>query len=157
MLTLLREKFSDEGLAELLLATYPAELIEDATRWHDDYWGVVNGAGLNRLGILLMQVRDELRAGDLTTTRGIATTVVNIRRDRFDVRVDRQTRWGNPFRIGRDGTREEVVAKYEAWLATRPDLLADLPSLRGKRLACWCAPLPCHGDVLARLADRVEA
>lgn len=60
MLALLREKFSNEGLAELLLATYPAELIEDATRWHDDYWGVVNGAGLNRLGVLLMQVRDEL-------------------------------------------------------------------------------------------------
>ncbi|MBX6723654.1 MAG: DUF4326 domain-containing protein, partial [Dactylosporangium sp.] len=43
--------------------------------------------------------------------------------------------------------------RYEAWLRTRPDLMARLPELRGRVLACWCAPKPCHGDVLARLAD----
>ena len=39
---------------------------------------------------------------------------------------------------------------------TRPDLLARLGELRGKRLACWCAPKSCHGDVLAELAERLE-
>lgn len=55
--------------------------------------------------------------------------------------------------IGVDGTREEVIAKYEKYLRAQPALMASLPYLRGKVLGCWCAPEPCHGDVLARLAD----
>jgi hypothetical protein len=61
--------------------------------------------------------------------------------------------WGNPFRIGKDGSREEVLVKYEAYLLASPRLLARVHTLKGKRLCCWCAPKPCHGDVLARLAD----
>ena len=59
----------------------------------------------------------------------------------------------NPFRPGPDGSREEVVAKYRAYLLGRPDLLALLPELRGHRLGCWCAPRSCHAEVLAELAD----
>lgn len=82
-------------------------------------------------------------------------TVVHCKRDPYDVSIARPSKWGNPFKIGRDGTRSEVIAKYEAWLHTQPDLLAALPELRGKVLGCWCSPLPCHGDVLARLAEEV--
>ena len=71
------------------------------------------------------------------------------------VRIDRRTPWGNPFRIGRDGDRAQVIARYRVWIRFQPDLLARIPSLRGKVLACWCAPLPCHGDVLAALADAI--
>lgn len=82
------------------------------------------------------------------------TVVVNKRRtNRYDVFVGRPSRWGNPFVIGRDGTREQVIEQYRAWIATQPELLAALPSLRGKRLACYCAPEPCHGQILASLAD----
>ena len=59
----------------------------------------------------------------------------------------------NPFRIGADGDREEVIAKYRDYLLSRPDLLALLPCLRGSRLGCWCNPLSCHADVIAELAD----
>jgi hypothetical protein len=59
----------------------------------------------------------------------------------------------NPFRLGPDGSRAEVVARYREYLLARPDLLALLPELRGKRLGCWCAPLECHADVIAELAD----
>jgi Domain of unknown function (DUF4326) len=59
----------------------------------------------------------------------------------------------NPFRLGSDGSREEVVARYREYLLGRADLLALLPELRGKRLGCWCAPLSCHADVIAELAD----
>jgi Domain of unknown function (DUF4326) len=45
----------------------------------------------------------------------------------------------NPFVIGKDGIREEVIAKSEAYLMSRPDLLAQLHTLKGKRLAWWCA------------------
>jgi hypothetical protein len=83
----------------------------------------------------------------------LTTTVVHLKRSVFDVRIDRRSKWGNPFRIGHDGDRAEVIAKFEAYLATRPDLIAALPELKGKRLGCWCAPRPCHGDVLARLAN----
>ena len=73
------------------------------------------------------------------------------------VSVARPTKWGNPYYAGYDGTRLEVIAKYEVWLQTRPELLAALPELRGKVLGCWCRPWwPCHGDVLARLADATE-
>jgi len=81
------------------------------------------------------------------------TRVVHWRRESCDIRIDRSTKWGNPFRIGRDGTREEVIAKYEAWIQTQPALMAALPELRGKVLGCWCAPRACHGDVLSRLAN----
>jgi hypothetical protein len=58
-----------------------------------------------------------------------------------------------PFRPGRDGTRDDVVAKYREYLLSRPDLLALARELRGRRIGCWCAPLPCHADVIAEVAD----
>ena len=70
------------------------------------------------------------------------------------VYVGRPSDWGNPFRAGRDGTREEVIAKFESYalamLKRKPDWLDPL---RGKDLVCWCAPLPCHADVLLRMAN----
>jgi hypothetical protein len=45
-----------------------------------------------------------------------------------------------------------VIAKYERWLRTQPELLAALGELRGHTLGFRCAPRPCHGDVLTRLA-----
>jgi uncharacterized protein DUF4326 len=89
------------------------------------------------------------------------TLVVHCKKAPFDVYIGRAmssqgfnaSKWANPFKIGKDGTRSEVIAKYEVHLRSRPDLMAALPELRGKVLGCWCAPDPCHGDVLARLAN----
>ena len=67
--------------------------------------------------------------------------------------VDRTTIWGNPFRIGPDGDRLEVIARYEQHLLNSPELLAQLDGLRGKDLRCHCAPLPCHADVLLKKAN----
>jgi ribA/ribD-fused uncharacterized protein len=60
MLELLRQKFGHADLAELLLETEDAYLVEGNT-WGDREWGVVEGKGKNHLGRLLMQVREELR------------------------------------------------------------------------------------------------
>lgn len=79
------------------------------------------------------------------------TTVGRIGDDE-GMRIDRSTKWGNPFRIGLDGTRAQVVQKYESWLQDQPELMAALPELRGCRLLCHCSPRLCHGDVLAELA-----
>ena len=63
------------------------------------------------------------------------------------------SKWANPFKIGRDGTREDVIAKYRAWLVQQPELIAALSELWGKDLACWCAPERCHAEVLRELAN----
>lgn len=64
--------------------------------------------------------------------------------------------WANPFRIGRDGDREEVIEKYRNWIVDQPGLLAQLSDLKGKRLACWCYPDACHGQVLVELMKELS-
>lgn len=87
----------------------------------------------------------------------MAVRVVNRHRVRsFDVYIGRGSKWGNPFVIGKDGTREEVIEKYREWILTRADLLNSLHELRGKTLGCSCKPKPCHGDVLAELVELDE-
>lgn len=104
-----------------------------------------------------------------------ATRVVNVRRDATEVKRataaglyvyigrDRsgRSKWGNPF-TWKPGTlaefvvpKDEVLSRYEAWLRAQPHLMAALGELRGKILGCWCKPGPCHGDILARLADEM--
>lgn len=75
------------------------------------------------------------------------------------VRIDRRTKWGNPFVIGRDGNRKQVIDKYAEWIASSVDAAPLRAAIRrgelvGKQLACHCYPLPCHGDVLAQLSEK---
>ena len=65
----------------------------------------------------------------------------------------------NPFKIGRDGTREEVIQKYRRWLweqikAGNAEVIAELKriGLSKADVVCWCAPLPCHGEVVLKAA-----
>ena len=92
------------------------------------------------------------------------TTVVNLndyveeQGNGFLVRIDRMTKWGNPFRIGQDGDRDAVIEKYRRWLWRKIQNeeevdLYQLANLQGCELGCHCHPLPCHGDVLARAAE----
>ena len=84
------------------------------------------------------------------------TTVVNLRHDFCDVQICRPGQWGNPFLIGLDGNRAECVEKYRHWIKTQPKLLAQLPMLKGKRLGCYCTPLPCHGSILVELVEALD-
>lgn len=79
------------------------------------------------------------------------TTIVNVKREKCDVHIGRPSKWGNPFIIGRDGNRAEVIAKYRAWIVTQAHLMAALEELRGKKLGCYCKPAACHGDILVEL------
>jgi len=72
------------------------------------------------------------------------------------VYIGRPSVWGNPFVIGKDGSRDEVIAKYEAWVTRQPRLMARIDGLRNRHLICWCAPSGCHGDVLLRLANDTQ-
>lgn len=83
------------------------------------------------------------------------SSVVNIHSgEPFDVFIGRPSKWGNPFLIGRDGSREEVIEKYRGWMATQSRLMDEIHELKDKRLGCFCAPQPCHGDVLAEAASK---
>ncbi|RXF72097.1 DUF4326 domain-containing protein [Hansschlegelia zhihuaiae] len=89
------------------------------------------------------------------------------------VKVDRSTQWGNPFVVGKTYPAVEgdlggslcgeakietagcAVAAFRAWAEDESAPLGDLTPLRGKNLACWCAPgEPCHADVLLEIANR---
>lgn len=77
------------------------------------------------------------------------------------VKVDRCTRYGNPFRIGDFGipNAAEAALRFREWREGRvvgPPVPA-IAGLRGRNLACWC-PLdqPCHADVLLELANAPE-
>ena len=77
------------------------------------------------------------------------------------VKVDRTTRWGNPYRVGTPGVPDSTtaVALFKEALSHGtlpstydPCLLAQ--ELRGKNLACWCRiGEPCHADVLLSVAN----
>jgi hypothetical protein len=71
---------------------------------------------------------------------------------RSGIYIGRPGVWGNPYQIGPDGTREEVIEQYRVWLLAST-LMDDLHQLKGCNLVCWCAPLPCHGDVLLDFAN----
>ncbi len=68
--------------------------------------------------------------------------------------IGRPGPWGNPFMIGRDGTRVEVIAKFQEWVNNQPALIARArKELRGKHLLCYCAPEDCHGDIWLKIAN----
>lgn len=99
------------------------------------------------------------RSNQSRVSPAISTQVVHCKRDKFDVYIGRPGKWGNPFMIGRDGSRKTVIDKYITWIFN--DEQRELRNearkeLRGKRLGCFCSPYPCHGDVLASIAESIE-
>jgi hypothetical protein len=70
------------------------------------------------------------------------------------VYVGRPSKWGNLFEIGRDGSRDEVIALHEQMIMSDPAMIRDAQrELRGKDLVCWCSPSRCHADTLLRIAN----
>lgn len=80
------------------------------------------------------------------------TTIYNKYKDTYDVYIGRPTIYGNPFQIGKDGTREDVVKKYKRYfferLAEDKEFEEKILTLKDKRLGCFCKPLACHGDII---------
>ncbi len=81
------------------------------------------------------------------------TKIVHCKKESYDIYIGRPSKWGNPYQIDKDGTREEVIEKYRKYILSKPELLKDLYELKGKILGCWCKPKPCHGDVLVELIE----
>lgn len=87
------------------------------------------------------------------------------------VMIDRKTPWGNPYIIGLDGDRNDVVIKHTNWLRkwvaykeeevhrigiriySNKWVIENIEQLKGKCPVCWCVPESCHGDILLMLAN----
>lgn len=70
------------------------------------------------------------------------------------VYIGRGSPFGNPFVIGKDGSRDDVCNKFERMLSNNPSLLALVKAeLKGKDLVCFCKPHRCHGDTLLQIAN----
>lgn len=82
------------------------------------------------------------------------TKIVHCKREKYDVYIGRPTKWGNPFEIGKDGTREEVIDKYRKWIKTQKHLLNSLHELKDKILGCFCFPKSYHGNILIELIEK---
>ena len=86
----------------------------------------------------------------------MTTRIVHCKKESYDIYIGRPSKWGNPFQIGKDGTRDEVIEKFRDWILTQPKLLKDLHEIKGKTLGCWCKPKSCHGDVLVELIETLD-
>lgn len=84
------------------------------------------------------------------------TKVVHVRDHTHDVYIGRPSMWGNPYVIGPDGTRSQVIKKYRAWfhsMLEHPEFKQKVELLRGRTLGCYCKPLSCHGDVIVEYLE----
>ena len=81
--------------------------------------------------------------------------VVNLRNENYTVYIGRGSKFGNPFKIGRDGNRQEVIDKYIVWVLNHPSnselhkAIYNLP--KDVILGCYCKPLACHGDIIIKI------
>jgi len=87
------------------------------------------------------------------------TTVVNIN-EPYDIPIFRGTLFGNPYEIGIDGTRSEVIKRFKRWftfLLKDPVFKEEVMKLKGKRLGCYCHPEKenCHGKVIANYLNSI--
>lgn len=83
--------------------------------------------------------------------------IVFINKKRFP---EKSSNFANPYKIGKDGTREEILIKYKNYiidkLKNNEELKNELLSLKNKKLGCWCYPEMCHGNILLELINAHE-
>lgn len=91
------------------------------------------------------------------------TNVVHCKKEKYDVLIDRTTKWGNPFKISKTDPqidRDFVIRQYEDLLVTMVEIgevkKEDILELDGKTLGCWCSPKACHGDAIIRVINMIK-
>ena len=74
--------------------------------------------------------------------------------------IGRPGMFGNPFQMHGEDSRKEVIERYRLWFDGQmrfyPQFRLRVLQLRGHDLACWCAPKPCHGDVIIDWLNKHE-
>ena len=87
--------------------------------------------------------------------------VVNMKDEKADVKIDRSSILGNPFKIGKDGTREQVIQKYRKYLINCFQVVGEIQNMAYNmedniNLGCHCKPKECHGDILIEAIKAVR-
>ncbi len=85
--------------------------------------------------------------------------VVNLRKEKYTIYIGRGSIFGNPFIIGKDGNRQDVIIKYEKWVRKCLYLpigkaISNLP--KDAILGCYCAPKACHGDIIMKIWEELH-
>ena len=87
------------------------------------------------------------------------TSIHNKYKESYNVYIGRPTIFGNPFEIGKDGSRQDVVDKYRDYFHKRIDedieFKKQVLTLKGKRLGCFCKPHACHGDIICEYLNNL--
>jgi len=132
-------------------------------------WSPVDSIRLNRCGLnytFQMEV-EVITIGNVKQVRDWTRNVVYVGRamQTGNARLQEGSVLGNPFRVGQDGTRTEVIEKFRRWLwvccknensKVRKELMRLVEKhKRGENivLVCWCHPAPCHADVIKRAIE----
>ena len=98
----------------------------------------------------------------LLSDKDMKTTIVNIKNSQYNIYIGRAGNgydgyFGNPFIIGKDGDRQNVVRLYRDYFYKRlrndPSFAVRIEALKGKILGCFCKPDICHGDVIIDYLD----
>ena len=88
------------------------------------------------------------------------TSIVNKYKSSYEVYIGRGSIWGNPFVIGKDGSREEVIEKYRGYFNNKISndslFFNETLNLKNKILGCFCKPLACHGDVIVEFLEKTQ-
>jgi len=115
-------------------------------------------------------LREEIEQGQIRKGGQMATRVIQ-KKDQDDyspnelVSVVHPSPWRNPYKIGRDGNREEVLEQFESYFLSRVEEDAEfrekaLKELKDKVLVCDCdcdSPEECHGHIIAEWVDSEAA
>lgn len=131
----------------------PFELVDDQAKAIEKATHAILFEDREFLAVLKMSLS---QAAIPTRTVPLQLTLV-VNKDRgehYDIYIGRGTIWGNPYQMGPDGDRDEVIRKFaydfgRGFLKASEDLEHNLGIIRGKVIACHCKPAACHGDVLA--------
>lgn len=72
----------------------------------------------------------------------------------------KSSNFANPYKIGIDGTREEIIKKYKKYIIKKinedESIMDEFLALKGKNLGCWCYPDKCHGNILLELLNNID-
>lgn len=142
-------RFGNVQLAKEILGRLTISEAEETIREIDDLYAAEQG-------ITTIEAQTQLPLGSVVHVKDEYDTYIGRKHSRTKNKLP-QSDWHNPFVVGKDGTLEEVLQKFETYFLSKTQLIERLGELRGKRIACWCCeegkelgpddPLQCHGQI----------
>ncbi len=89
--------------------------------------------------------------------------IVNIKsKEKYTLYIGRENKYynleksifSNPYVIGKDGNREEVIEKFRIFAENNKEILDNLHLIDNQILGCYCYPEKCHGEILIELRKK---